>query len=75
MVTTEDGSQIEFNFCGELYPRQQCTDKQGKATLKDADGNCFNLGSNDDDNGHSFKRNDDSSGGDLSIIYDGGDIC
>jgi hypothetical protein len=52
----------------------------GKATLKDADGTCYNLGASDTSNGHAMRRDKsetskDLSNGGLTVLYDGGDDC
>jgi hypothetical protein len=79
MVQDEDGNSIEFNFCGELYERNQCQDLNGKATLKKKDGTCVNLAADDSVNGKALvtpsdldlSDNDDDGG--LTVSYDGGD--
>lgn len=79
-METDDKSQIEFNFCGEMKPRQQCADSTGKATLKTPGNDCYNLGGSDTDNGHPIRRENsdedkDLEKGGLTVMYQGGDEC
>lgn len=62
-----------------VEPRRQCPSNSGKATLKiGSNQECFNLASNDKENGKSYRRRDtddekDDEDGGLSVVYDGGD--